>query len=472
MRHQLFLVLRFFRYNDPYRLLAVLIILIAISLPLLISPAGVTWQELKDLVMGEALNEGKSIYTGIVDDTAPIAAWFNGWMDFVFGHSLTARHIIALLLIFFQASFFAVLLISNKAYNENTYLPALIFGVLGLFSFDMLALSPELLASTILLFALNNLFKDIEFREQRDEVIFNLGIYLGLASLILFSCFVFLPGTLIILSVFTRMNLRKALLLIFSFALPHLMLFSFFFLKNNEGYLIHYFYAPNFTFHTEAFLSVSSLLWLTAAPIIYLLFSMVMLNREAHFTKYQSQLLQVMLLWLVIAFVHLVITRERTPHSFYFFLPPLTYFINHYLLLIRRKRLAEVMLLLLLTAVIGISFMSKSGKWKAISYDKLFAITEADPTMNGKRILLLEKNEGYYLGNKLAAAFLNWELSKNIFENPDLFENINQIDRSFQQDAPEVIVDKNNLMEPIFQRLPGWKVKYKKEGTRYYKISN
>lgn len=466
-------MLRFFRYNDPYRLLAVLIILIAISLPFFISPAGITWPELKDLVLGEALNGGKSIYTGIVDDTAPIAAWFHGWTDFIFGRSLTARHITALLLIFFQASFFAILLISNKAYNENTYLPALIFGVLGLFSFDMLALSPELLASTILLFGLNNLFKDIEFREQRDEVIFNLGIYLGLASLFLFSCFVFLPGTLIILSVFTRMNLRKALLLIFSFALPHLMIFSFFFLKNNESYLINYFYAPNFTFHTEAFLSVGSLLWLTAIPVIYLLFSIVMLNREAHFTKYQSQLLQVMLLWLIIAFFHLVITRERTPHSFYFFLPPLTYFINHYLLLIRRKWLAESMLLLLLIAVISISLMSKSGKLQVVSYDKLFAVAPVDkPTLKGKRILLVEKNDGYYLQNNLAAGFLNWELSKNIFFNPDLFENISQLDRSFKQDAPEVIIDKDNLMSAFFERLPAWKAKYKKEGTRYLKISN
>ncbi|NOS90965.1 MAG: hypothetical protein HOP30_03520, partial [Cyclobacteriaceae bacterium] len=410
---------------------------------------------------------------GLVDDTAPLFAWFAGWMDFAFGASLTARHIIAFLLIFFQASFFAILLISNKAYNENTYLPALIFGVLGFFSFDMLALSPELVASTILLFALNNLFKEIEFREQRDEVIFNLGIYLGLASLILFSCFMFLPGALLILFIFTRITARKALLLIFSFALPHLMLFSFFFLKNNERYLIEYFYSPNFTFHTEAIISSSSLLWLIAVPLLYLVFSLVMLNREAHFTKYQSQLLQVMLVWLIIAFIHLVITRERTPHSFYFFLPPLTYFINHYLLLIRRKFLAESMLLLLLISVISISFVSKTGKWKVINYEKLFAVAPAEESeIKGKRILLLEKNDGYYLENKLATSFLNWNLSKNVFNNPDEFENINQLDRSFQQDPPEVIVDKDNLMEPFFERLPAWKSKYKKEGTRYYKISN
>ncbi len=466
-------MLRFFRYNDPYRLLAVLFILILISLPLFISPAAITWQELKHLVLGEALNSGKSIYTGLVDDTAPLFAWFAGWMDFVFGNSLTGRHIIAFLLIFFQASFFAILLISNKAYNENTYLPALIFGVLGFFSFDMLALSPELLASTILLFALNNLFKEIEFREQRDEVIFNLGIYLGLASLILFSCFIFLPGTLVILFIFTRITARKALLLIFSFVLPHLMLFSFFFLKNNEQYLINYFYAPNFTFQTDAILSSASLLWLTAIPVIYLVFSLIMLNREAHFTKYQSQLLQVMLVWLIIAFMHLVITRERTPHSFYFFLPPLSYFINHYLLLIRRKWLAEGMLLLLLASVISISFVSKSGKWKAVNYEKLFAkAAGTEPVIKGKRILLLEKNDGYYLDNKLAASFLNWDLSQKMFANPDLFENVNQVDRCFQNDAPEVIIDKDNLMQAFFERLPAWKSKYKKEGTRYYKISN
>lgn len=466
-------MLRFFRYNDPYRLLAVLFILLAISLPLFISPADITWQELNDFVLGRALNEGKSIYTGIVDDTAPLFAWFTGWMDFIFGSSLTARHLIAFFLIFFQASFFAILLISNKAYNENTYLPALIFGVLGFFSFDMLSLSPELLASTILLFALNNLFKEIEFREQRDEVLFNLGIYLGLASLILFSCLVFLPGTLIILFVFTRMNVRRAFLLIFSFALPHLLLLSVFFLRNNERYLLEYFYAPNFTFHTEAILSSGSLFWLTAIPILFLLFSLVMLNREAHFTKYQSQLLQVMLLWLMIAFIHLVITRERTPHSFYFFLPPLCYFINHYLLLIRRKWLAETMLLFLFVAVISISYLSKAGKVKAINYDQIFARTPANtPTWKEKRVLLLEKNQGYYLENKLGASFLDWDLSKGIFEKPTLFENVNQVDRSFQQDAPDVIVDKDNLMEPFFDKLPAWKSKYKKDKEVYYKISN
>jgi hypothetical protein len=152
-------VLRFFRLNDPYRLLALLLILCLFSLPMLIDPAMATIQELKSFLVGEALNSGKSLYVQLVDDTAPFTAWVFKWLEALFGRSLTARHLLALLVIFFQASFFGILLINNKAYNENTYLPSLVFGLLAFYSFDMLSVSPELLASTALLFALNNLFK-------------------------------------------------------------------------------------------------------------------------------------------------------------------------------------------------------------------------------------------------------------------------------------------------------------------------
>ncbi|MBK7651153.1 MAG: hypothetical protein IPJ20_11075 [Flammeovirgaceae bacterium] len=120
----------------------------------------------------------------------------------------------ALLIIFFQGAYFAILLINNKAQSESTYLPALIFGVLCLYSFDMLSLSNELLASTFLLFALNNLFKEVEFRIQEDNILLNLGVYLGIASLFVLSYSVFLPGVIIILIVFTRLTLRKGLLLV------------------------------------------------------------------------------------------------------------------------------------------------------------------------------------------------------------------------------------------------------------------
>ncbi len=464
-------MLRFFRFNDPYRLLGVLLVLITIGLPLFINSAEVTIQELKSFVLGEALNDGKSLYIQLIDDTAPFTAWFSGWVEAVFNRSLTARHIVALIFLFFQASFFAILLINNKAYNENTYLPALIFGLLAFFSFDMLSLSPELLASTVLLFALNNLFKEVEFRVQRDEIVLNMGVYLGIASLFIFSYVVFFIGTLVILFTFTRFTFRKALLLTFGFALPHALLIAFYFFWDNHGLLLQNFYASNFTLATLKLVSLQSIFILGIVPIVYFLSSLFMLNREAHFTKYQSQLLQVMFLWLLVALVETIITRERTPHSFYTFIPPLAYFISHYLLLIRRKRIAEGMLWVLIIGLVTMSWAARTGRIKAIDYTGLFPYKSTyQSVIKDKRVLVLGDDLGIYNQNRLASCFLNWNLSKDIFEHPDYFQNIILIDQSFQKDAPDVIIDKGDLMKQVLERIPRLKAQYKRERDLYIKV--
>ncbi len=466
-------MLRFFRFNDPYRLLGVLIILIVISLPYFIYQLDSTIAELSSFVLGEALNNDQSLYVELVDDVAPLAAWLYGWVEWIFGRSITGWHILAFIIIIFQASYFAVLLISNKAYNENTYLPALIFGLLAFFSFDMLSLSPELLASTILLFALNNLFKEIEFRQQRDDIVLNLGIYLGVASLIIFSFSVFLVGTIVLLILFTRLTFRKALLVFFGFSLPHLVLIIWYFFNDQHLYVFQFFYAPNFTLATLKLISTQSLLIMGAIPLVYFVFSLVMLNREAHFTKYQSQLLQVMFLWLVIAFFQIIITRERTAHSFFTFLPPFAYFISHYLLLIRRKWLAETMLWVLIIGLVTMASLAKRGKISSVNYSAIFPeIPQSEKEIFNKGILVLKKDDAIYQQNYLAGYFLDWDLSREIFEHPEYFENITLIERSFQKNAPQIILDDRNLMKPIFDRVPNWKDKYQRKENVYVKISN
>ncbi|HPI79895.1 MAG TPA: hypothetical protein PLM35_05115, partial [Cyclobacteriaceae bacterium] len=140
------MLLRFFRINDPYRLLALFVIIVLISLPFLLLPTGPLLGEIKNTVLGEAIAEGKLMYIQVFDDTPPLASALFGLMHILFGRSVLAGHIVAMAIVFFQASYFAVLLINNKAYAENTYLPALVYGVLCFFSFDLLSFSPDLLA--------------------------------------------------------------------------------------------------------------------------------------------------------------------------------------------------------------------------------------------------------------------------------------------------------------------------------------
>jgi hypothetical protein len=461
-------VLRFFRLNDPYRLLGVLFVMTLIALPLLIRPQGITIPELKDMVLGEALNDGKAMYLQVIDDTPWLTSRFAKWMDWVFGRSLTGRHIIALIALFFQAAFFSFILIRNKAYNENNYFPALIFGALSFFSFDMLSLSDELWASTFLLFALNNLFKEIEFRVQRDETILNLGIYLGISSMFVFRYSIFLIGSLAILLAFARIDLRKSLMLFFGFLFPHLLLSLLYFFEGGLQQLWELYYSANFTLQSVNLISWGSLFWLGAGPIIYFLFSMVMLGREARFTRYQSQLLQVMLIWLIVAAISVMISRELTPNCLIVFLPSLAYFISHYILLIRRKWIAEAMLWLLLISIVGINMTSQMNRFKRVDYSRMFV--KGDSSIVNKRILILSNNVEMYKNNKMASYFLNWDLSKEVFELNHYYEDLALISDSFRDDPPDIIVDEQNRMKTVFSRLPALTNQYVRKGIYYERI--
>ncbi|MFM8914210.1 MAG: hypothetical protein ACKOE6_15045, partial [Flammeovirgaceae bacterium] len=74
-------MLRFFRFNDPYRLLFVLAILLAVGLSLFTFQQPLTLPELKHFVLGEMLNDNKSMYVQVVDHTPPLFAWAAEWAD-------------------------------------------------------------------------------------------------------------------------------------------------------------------------------------------------------------------------------------------------------------------------------------------------------------------------------------------------------------------------------------------------------
>jgi hypothetical protein len=98
-----------------------------------------------------------------------------------------------------------------------------------------------------LLFALDNLFKEIEFKLQRDETILNLGVYVGVASMFVFSYSIFLIGIYVILLAFARISIRKTFMLFFGFVFPHALLIMFYYFKDGLAELGHSFYGANLT---------------------------------------------------------------------------------------------------------------------------------------------------------------------------------------------------------------------------------
>lgn len=463
-------MLRFFKINDPYRLLAILILMLFASLPLMIDQPEPTRQEIKSMVLGEAVSGGQRQYIEIFDSTAPLAGFVFGTVDWLMGRSPVGRDVLAFVLLFFHAAYFAILLINNKAYNDNTYVPGLIYGLLCFVSFDFLSLSVELLGATVLLLALDKLFREIEFRIQRDETVLNLGVYIGVASLFVFSYSLFVIAAFVILAVYARVGLRKGLMLFIGFTLPHAFLVMLYFYRGQLTSLWTNFYADNFRITPGGPMSTSAIVVLAAVPIVYFVFSLFMLTREARFTKYQSQLFQVMFLWLLFSLILVLLSRDITPHSFIILLPSLTYFISYSLLLIRRRWIAESALWFFIVSVVAINYSSLNGGIGAVDYSGLFAPASPNAdAVQGKKVMVLGDDPAIYRTNQLGGYFLNWKLSERVVKETDDYRHVLKLDELFNKYPPEVIIDPDNLFPGVVNRIPSLKNRYRKENGDYWK---
>jgi len=460
-------LLRYFRINDPYRLLGLFALMVLLCLPLFIDTLGTTFSELKGFLVGEKVAEGFGLYYEVIDSTPPFASWFYGSCDFLFGRSLTGRHIAAFLLLFAQSIFIGVVFIDKKVFPENTYIPTLLFSLLTLLSFDVLSLTADLAAFGFLLVALNNLLTEIEFRGQRDETIFNLGLFISFASLFNFSYIIYLPGVFLILIIFTRNTLRKHVLLLIGFLLPHLILSSIYYINGHLADLWNRFYLSAISFPTESLISLKELLLLSSVPIAYLFVSFVMLSRNARLTKYQSQLLQTMFLWFLVGLVQIYFTTDLRPQSLLPLAPAVCFFFTHFLLLIRRKKFAEINTWLILIGLVSTLYLTRYGKLTSIKYDRLI-VPASSLSITDKRVLVLDDRPAIFMHNTLSPPFINWSLSKEIFDTPQFYENVLLVNRLFEKDTPHVIIDPGNKMEQFFSRLPKLKNQYKKSPEGYW----
>lgn len=463
-------MLRYFRINDPYRLVGLLILLLVIYFPLFLNVPGLTIPELQAMLIGEKLNEGSRMYSGLVDNSAPLGSWFYEVSDSVLGRSLRGRHIIAFMLTFLQGAYLGIVFINRKVFNENTYIPSFLFCLLFFFSFDTLSLSAELVGFTFLLFALSNLFKEIEFRVQHDETVFNVGLFISLASLFSFAFVVYLLCVVVILVFFTRSTPRKFLLLIFGFLLPHLLAISIAFLNDSLPRMWQYYYLANLGFDREAFISAKSLFILGLLPVVYLVVTIVILQREARFSKYQSQVLQIMFLWIGFSLLYVLYCKNLRPQNLMVFIPALAFLFTHFFLFIRRRKFAEINIWILMVGITTVSYLARYNKISSVRYEKLLVAKE--PGFENKRLLVLENDITWFSKNKLATPYLNWSLSQEVFTQPDFYEHITEVYHVLKNDPPDVIVDKSDFLKPFLERMPEIKKQYVKKGEFYTRRSN
>lgn len=453
-------MLRYFRINDPYRLIGLLVIALFLFVPIIVEPPPMGIPELKSIMIGAKIKGGAIPYADLIDATAPLTTWFYGLTDLLFGKSMPARHILALIIIFSQAVYIGLIFIDRKVFSESTYVPPLLFIILFAFSYDTLALTGELIGSGFLLLALNNLFKELEFRSKRDEVVLGLGFYISLASLSSFSYCLYILAAGFIIVIYSRRDLRVFLLLLTGFTLPHLLLISSYFVAGEIDSLMLYYYVPNLQFSGLRLMDATGLITLSAVPLFFLLMSLLVLNREARFSKYQSQVLQSMFLWMAFSIIQVTYAKSLRPQSLITAIPGLCYFISYLLLLVRRRRLAEWGFWTLLLGVLSVSTLSRYGRLTRIDYGRLQVFGKADGVTE-KRIVVMDTDLSPYLHNELATPFADWVLARSVFVDLDDYRNVIRVNEGFKDDLPDVIIDPDHYMTPVFDRIPGLKKHYR-----------
>jgi hypothetical protein len=151
-------------------------------------------------------------------------------------------------------------------------------------------------------------------------------------------------------------------------------------------------------------------------------------------------------------------------------LPPLTFFITHFLLLVRRRWLAEAFVWVLLIGTSTVAYASRYNLIKQVNYANLL-VTEPASTLSAKRLLVLDDDWAVYRDNELATPFLNWQLSEEIFSQPEYYDNLLKVYDGFIADPPEIIRDKNNMLKPFLDRIPALNKLYYKNGIYYNRRS-
>lgn len=439
-------------------MLVLLLFLLLMKLPAFYGSVPLTIPELNWMVVGEKLAEkGTVMYKDVWDPLAPLAAGMYWVLHELFGRSHLAFQIIALLLIFVQSALFNHVLLRNKVYNENTYVPALIYGLLMCTFFQFYTLSPVLVSITFVIFAVNNAFNDIEFKGAKNNL-FGTGILMALASLFYLPSIVLSLAILFAYLLFTGASPKSYFLFLYGLLLPWLIIIVYYYWQDA---LFHFYINGIYSLlylDNVSYISYSLLITIVALPLIILILSFFKLFDAKRFNNYQERFQQTMIFIFIMAFVAWWISHSRTPAILVLFVPVVAFFISHFFLLIRRRFVTEISFFSFFIGILLIHF-STLFQWNSVApwlhYEKLVVQeTRWDSQVENKKILYLGDDLSVYKNAALATPYLNWELASLQLTSPDYYDNLMSIFEAFHNDSPDVIIDTKGVMKEILARMP------------------
>ena len=410
------------------------------------------------MVIGDKLSAGATLYVDLWDDIAPLSAAVFWLIDELFGRSNLAYQVFGILLIITQSAIFNTIMLKHKVYNENTYAPAFIYAILMSLFFDFFSITPILLGLTFILLGTNLLFTHIQSWQKRDDRILTLGVYIGISCMFYFPFFTYIAIAFFAFIFFTGTSLRRNFLFLYGFIIPFILIWLYYYWYDGaQNFLINFIYSV-FMFRANYFVSIPSILIIAAIPGLYLIPALFKTFSVPGFTNFQVRIQQIMFLMLITGLLSFMLSNEKAPFHLAIFVPSAAFFLTHYFLLIRKKIWLELSFIVFFILILFVNLGTYydffiTSRW--INDEALLVKeTKWNDLVEGKKILYLGQDVNIYQNAGLATPYLNWRLTRLHFDNLEYYDNLTNIMKNFRQDSPEIIIDPNQVMPEVFNKIP------------------
>ena len=457
-------MLTFFRVNAVYQIISLVIVLVFIRLPFLVTPLPLLIPELNWMIVGEQMSNGFLIYRDIWDNTSPLSAAVYWLITSIFGRSQAAFQFIAIFFSATQAVYFNYMTNTRQLFTERNYVPGLVYVLFLNLSFDLCTLTPTLMSTTFLLLALGTLIKQLERQGATDEI-FELGFYLGLATLFYLPSAIFIVWAGASLVFFTGATFRQHSLMFLGFALPLLVTVLVFYFSDGLGDFNRNLLASVFRVRQYNFNDFQSLIVTLLTPFVLGILGLFQTFNYTRFINIQTRSQQIMVLWLVMAFISVSLMPFLAPMFFVVFVPPLAFFVTNYFLLFKKKFwIAELIFTVSAVVILFVFYQGNSSAsgFKATRLENLRVRTALLPDyIVKKKIIVIGADAGEYKDNYLATPYLNWNLAKYDLENLDYYDSVISVLGHFRADPPDYIIDKKNVVPKLLKRVPQLAEKYR-----------
>ena len=456
-------MLQFFRINDPYRLVLIFIILVLVRLAQSFFIADVSYYELKWLLLGEWLGNGFSLYSETFDYVGPLAALVYKSIDLIFGRSLFAHHMLSTLLIIVQAGIFNNLLLKNKAYEENGYLPAFLYVIVLVAVPDFMSLSPPLLSLTFILLAMRNVLRRID-NLITDELFLNSGFFIGVATMLYLPSIVFFLVFLFSLILFSTAVARRLLLYSFGFMLVFSLCALYFYWYDSLDSFLQCFITDSMAMPSTPRIGYELLLMFTAPFLFLLVLSVLKTILSVRLTNFQQKIQQVIWMMLLGGIGAFFLSNEKSGLNLVFVAPVIAYFWTLYFF-----HLKKWIFKLLMPGFLIFGLVSYSGFMYYFMTGPLEALGERVP----EKTMILGEEISAYKEVEMSTPCFNEYLSRKAFNELNYYDASVRFYKMLKKADPEQIVDRLGVMNQLNHRFPHVEKSYELSAQdTYTKTSN